>query len=61
MYLMNLFASYWMALAIAGAALWALTGFAIPTHGQRNDDATCKARAQRAKEYRRLRRMDVPK
>lgn len=58
---LELIRDHWPILLLAAVSLWFFTGRVIPTDGQRNDEATCRARAQRAEEYRRLRRMELPR
>lgn len=56
MYLLEFVRENWLYLVIALPSLWVLTNSLLPggRDGQRNDDATRKARAHRAKEYQKL-------
>ena len=59
MYLWELIWDHWMALGALAISLWFFAAAMIPTRGQRDDDATRRARAERAREYQRLRRMEI--
>lgn len=57
MYLFQLLRDHWLALGAITISLWFFTASLLPEPGQRNDPNTCEARAKRAREYQRLRRL----
>lgn len=59
MYLFELVRDQWPWTIAIAISLWFFTAALLPPAGQRDDEATRRARAQRAREYQRLRRLWV--
>lgn len=57
MYLWELIRDQWPWLLAMAIGLWYLTAHLLPSTGQRDDETTRRARAERAREYQRLRRL----